>query len=66
MASDGMVLGLVTRLSENVAYAVDARDRHIALAFTQGVPLAMIAKAASLSEDETQRIISVFVIGDEG
>lgn len=66
MASDGMVLAMVTRWSENVVYAEDARNRHIALAATQDVPLAQIAEAASLSEEQVQQIIESFVVEEEG
>lgn len=60
MASDGMVIAMVTRWSENVVYAEDARNRHIALAAMQDVPLSQIAEAASLSEEQVQQIIESF------
>ena len=58
--SDGMLLATVKRWSENLDYARDARDRHIAAAARQGVPVELIAKNAKLSEDEIRAILQKF------
>jgi hypothetical protein len=50
-------VGYVRIRAENTRYALDARDRHIALAAREGVAAEVIAEYAGLSVEEVKDII---------